>query len=205
MQSKIRRKRVAVRASRIRREPVRLEPVREMSAAELRRAEARARDREMWGGVAGMAMFAAAIAAAAVAIGVATFFRYDPNAAAKAARFEQCYAAEGGNCVVDGDTIYVGGEKMQIAGIEAPPIQDAKCDAARTRGIDATTRLADLLNSGNVTVSRAFRDFTGRSVRHVLVNGDDVGKTMIDAGIAREAGTPAPDWCAPAEDSSDQG
>ena len=204
MQSKIRRKPVAVRKSRIRREPLLREPVRILSEAELRKAEARAREREMWGGLAGMVLFAAAIAAAAIAVGVVTFFRSDPKAAAQAARFEQCYAAEGTNCVVDGDTIYVGGAKVQIAGVEAPLIQGAKCEAERSRGIDATMRLADLLNSGNVTVSRTFRDSSGTAVRKVLVNGEDVGETMISAGIAREAGSSEPDWCAPSADEDNQ-
>ena len=199
MQSKIRRKPVHVRPSRIRREPVKL-----ISEAELKKLEARAREREIWSGAAGVVMFAAGIAALAVAIGVLTFFRYDPAAASKAARFEQCYAAEGGNCVADGDTIHVGGEKVEIAGMEAPLIQGAKCDAERTRGIDATTRLSDLLNSGNVTVSRAFRDpLSGRTVRKVLVNGTDVADTMTSDGAAREAGSSVPDWCAPADESSD--
>ncbi len=47
-------------------------------------------------------------------------------------------------------------------------------------------RLADLLNSGKVTVSTPFRDPYGRVVRKVQVGGDDVGKTLIDAGVARE-------------------
>jgi len=203
MQSKIRRNPGAVRASRIRRDPVRVEPVRVMTMSELRRAEAKAREREMWGGLGGVALFGAGIAAAAVVLGVITYSSFDPKTAVQAARFDQCYAAEGGNCVADGDTIYIHGEKVQIAGIEAPAIQDAKCEAERSRGIDAATRLPDLLNGGNVTVSRSFRDQGGRAVRYVLVNGDDVGERMLSEGLARRAGSSEPDWCAHvAEDSS---
>lgn len=202
MQSKIRRKPVHIRPSRIRREP----PVRMVSAAELRKAEAKAREREMWGGVAGVALFGAAIAVLAIAIGVMTSFKFDAKkAAAEEARFVQCYSADGGNCVANGDTISVGGEKFGIAGIEAPKIQGYRCEAERNRGIDAATRLADLLNGGNVTVSRAFTDSSGRTVRHVLVNGQDIGKTMISENLAREPGSHDPDWCAPADDSSDAG
>jgi endonuclease YncB( thermonuclease family) len=200
MESKIRRKPVAVRASRIRRDPVRVEPVRVMTMSELRRAEAKARDREMWSGVGGVALFGAGIAIASVALGVITFSNSDPTAAAKAARFEQCYAAEGGNCVADGDTIQIAGEKVQIAGIEAPQIDGAKCEAERTRGIAATVRLPDLLNGGNVTVSRSVRDQAGRTVRHVLVNGEDVGQRMLSEGLARPVGSSEPDWCAPSTD-----
>lgn len=203
MQSKIRRKDFVVRRS-IRREPLRREPVRLMTEAELRKAEARARDREMWSGVAGIVLFGLAIGAAAIGIGVATFFQYDPKAAAKAGQFEQCYATDGGNCVVDGDTIYVGGEKVQIAGIEAPLIQGAKCEAERTRGIDATMRLPEVLNGGNVTVSRPFRELSGRVVRKVMVDGEDVGETMISNGLARKAGSFEPDWCAPADEGTSE-
>ncbi len=205
MQSKIRRKDVPLRRSRIRREPLRREPVLVLSKADIEKAEARAREREVWGGVAGVLLFAAAIAAVIVAVSVATFFRYDPDAAKHAARFEQCYSSDGGNCVSDGDTIYVAGEKVQIAGVEAPLIQGSKCESERSRGIDAAVRLADLLNSGNVTVSRAFRDQSGQTVRHVLVNGDDVGETMINAGVARRIGSSEPDWCARADDGIDTG
>ena len=202
MQSKIRRKPVAVRQSRIRREPLLREPARILSEAELRKAEERARDRELWGGVAGMALFAGAIAAAAIGIGVATFFSYDPKAAKQAARFEQCYSSDGGDCVSDGDTIYVGGEKVRVAGIEAPQIQGYQCEAERSRGIAAAVRLAEMLNSGNVTVSKTFREQSGRTVRKVLVNGEDVGETMISAGVAREVGDNEPDWCAPPDESN---
>ena len=196
MQSKIRRKPVHVRPSRIRREPVRT-----VSAAELRKTEAKAREREMWGGVAGIALFGAAVAVLAVAIGIMTSFKFDSKKAAEEeARFVQCYSASGGNCVSDGDTIYVGGEKVRIAGIEAPKIDGSHCEAERNRGIDAATRLADLLNSGNVTVSRSFHEQSGREVRKVAVNGEDVGAALISGGVAREAGSNDPDWCAPADD-----
>lgn len=203
MQSKIRRKPVAVRPSRIRREPLLREPVRVMTDAELRKAEARAREREVWGGVAGMALFGIAIMVATVGIGAATYFKLGSSGAAKAPNFGQCYNTDEGNCVVDGGTINFGGDKVRIAGMEAPGIDGAKCDAERTRGISAAVKLVDLLNGGNVTVSRSFRDASGRMVREVLVNGDDVGKTMISAGLAREAGSGEPDWCAPPDDSSD--
>jgi endonuclease YncB( thermonuclease family) len=199
MQSKIRRKPVHVRPSRIRREP----PARMPTVAELRRAEVRAREREMWGGVAGVALFGMAIAVLTVAAGILTSFKLDQKTAAQEARFGQCYSADGGNCVVNGDTIYIGGEKVGIAGIEAPKIQGYRCEAERNRGIDAATRLADLLNGGNVTVSKSFADQSGRAVRHVLVNSQDVAGTMIDAGLARAVGSQDPDWCALSADNGD--
>jgi endonuclease YncB( thermonuclease family) len=97
--------------------------------------------------------------------------------------------------VLDGDTIRVDGKKVEIAGIAAPAIVDAQCPEERSRGIDAAVRLADLLNGGNVTVGAPIRDANGREVRKVQVGGEDVGDSLIDAGLARKYdGTPQ-EWC----------
>jgi micrococcal nuclease len=179
-----------VRPSRIRREPVRLEP-----QLDPVKAEARAREREMWGGVAGVVLFGVALAVLVVGISVATIFHEDRAAAARALRFGQCYNAQGPNCVLDGGTIYVRGTKVVIAGIDAPQIQGAGCAAETDRGIDAAVRLADLLNSGKVSVGAPFRDEYGRDVRKVSVDDEDVGGTLIEAGAAREYDGKPQGWC----------
>jgi len=200
MQSKIRRKTVAVRPSRIRRDPVRLENIRPMTKAELEKAEARSRELEIWGGVGGIALFGLGIAALVIVIGTVTMLYVHPAAPAESTSFDQCYTGNGPNCVVDGNTIHVWGEKVTIAGIAAPQIQDAACPDERSRGIDAAVRLAGLLNGGKVTVAPPFRDEYGREVRKVKVDGDDVGNAMIDAGAAREYDGRKQDWCTPADD-----
>src|SRR5689334_7530370 len=80
----------AVKPSRIRREPVRLQAV--------AKAEPVSREREIAGGVVGILLVAAALVTAIIGISAATLFRDDPNAAAEAARFGQCYNAGGPNC-----------------------------------------------------------------------------------------------------------
>ena len=195
MQSKIRRKNVPVavrRPSRIRRDP----PPRLPTEAELKAAELRKRERERWRTVAGLALFGAGIAAAAIAVGAMTYSSYDPEkAAADAARFRQCYTGVGDNCVLDGDTIYVQRAKVEIAGIEAAQIRGGACSAERERGIDAAVRLVDLLNGGEVTVGDPFRDQYGRLVSSVAVNGKDVGKAMIAARVVRPFNGEKHDWC----------
>lgn len=192
MQSKIRRKNFPVRPpSRIRRDPVRVP-----TEAELKQAELKKREREKWRTAGGLALFGVGIAAAAIAVGAVTYSRYDPaEAAASAARFRQCYTGVGDNCVLDGDTIYVQREKLEIAGIEAPLIRGADCGDERIRGIDAAIRLADLLNAGQVTVSGPIRDQYGRSVHKVDVNGKDVARAMISAGVARPYIGEKHDYC----------
>ena len=86
-------------------------------------------------------------------------------------------------------------QKVTIAGVEAPQIQDARCDAERNSGIDAAVRLADLLNSGKVSVSAPFQRHGGRTVRKVRVNGEDVGVALIDVGVAREYDGGRRSWC----------
>jgi micrococcal nuclease len=182
---------VALKPSRIRRDPVRL--VSDVPSA--RRTVRRTDDQETWFGIAGVLSLAAVIVTTIVGISVATFSKYDPAEAAKAARFGQCYNAEGPNCVLDGDTIYFGREKVVIAGITAPEIQGAHCDAERSRGVDAAVLLVDLLNSGNVTVSRTFNDEYGREVRKVLVKGKDVRDAMLVAGAVQKYKGMRRKWC----------
>ena len=168
---------------------MRIEP-----AVSLAKAEAISSEREVWGGVAGVLLFAGALVVLAVGISAATIFHDDPAAAAREARYGQCYNS-GPNCVIDGGTIRVAGRKVAIAGVEAPGIPDARCEAERARGIDAAVRLADLLNTGKVTVGGPLRDASGREVRKVRVGGEDVGAALVDAGVVGSSdGTPQ-DWC----------
>jgi micrococcal nuclease len=170
--------------SRIRRQPVPVAKVPEPPTAQ----------QEVVVGMAGIVLFAVALAVLIMGVSIATIFHDDPNAAARAAQFGQCYNSSGGNCVIDGDTIYVGGQKVGIAGIEVPKIADSKCEQERERGIDSAVRLADLLNRGKVVVGAPVREPDGQ-VRHTVQVGDsDVGIAMIDAGAARQYGD-TNGWC----------
>jgi endonuclease YncB( thermonuclease family) len=134
--------------------------------------------------------------AAAIAIGAMTYSSYDPaKAAAEASRFRQCYTGVGDNCVLDGDTIYVQREKVEIAGVDAPEIRGGACGDERERGTDAAVRLADLLDGGEVTVGDPFRDQYGRLVSSVAVNGKDVAKSLIAARVVRQYNGEKHDWC----------
>jgi endonuclease YncB( thermonuclease family) len=179
------RKPVALGKSRIRRDPV---PV------EKPKLRAYSPELEMWGGVVGVIILAAAITALAVGIGFATFSKSDPAADANPDGFGQCYNG-GRNCVLDGQTIYYHSAKYHIAGMDVPAILDAKCPEERNGGIGAALHLAELLNSGKVTVSPTFRDFWGRSVSKVQVDGQDVAPAMIASGAARAFDGDKEDWC----------
>ena len=179
----------APRVSRIRREPVR-----KLTEVDIAKADASKREREMWGGVTGVVLFAVALAMIIVGTAVATVFYGNLDAEAEARHFGQCYNAFGPNCVIDASTIRAGGETVRIAGIDAPSIQDAQCEAERSRGIDAAVRLANLLNSGKVTVGPASLDRTGRDVRSVDVGGRDAGEAMIAMRLGHRDDSGA-GWC----------
>jgi endonuclease YncB( thermonuclease family) len=112
-------------------------------------------------------------------------------------RFGFCHSGGGSNCVVDGDTFYIGGAKVRIAGIDAPETHPARCDAEAQLGRAATQQLQQLLNSGAVTLTGIGRDRDnyGRLLRNVAVDGADVGQLMIGAGVAREYGSGRKGWC----------
>jgi len=180
----------APRPSRIRREPVQLNP----NVPVRRPKPVNYREIELYGGIVGILIFAALIAAVIFALAMFTVFRADPEADARALQFTQCYNAQGPNCVLDAGTIYVNNARVDIAGIDAPGILDAKCDSERERGISAASELALLLNSGPVTVGTPFHDQDGRSVSKVEVKGRDVALTMINQNLAHEPNSGFA-WC----------
>jgi len=113
------------------------------------------------------------------------------------ASFDQCKWGGGTNCVVDGDTIYLEGQKIRIAGIDAPETHDYDCPEELALGDRATDRLQALLNGGAVTLTSIDRDedVYGRKLREVAVDGSDVGDTLISEGLARAYGGGRRSWC----------
>jgi len=91
-------------------------------------------------------------------------------------------------------TIYANGERVEIAGLDAPGIGDAKCDREHDRGVEAASELAELLNSGPVTIGKPFRDQNGRRVSKVEVKGRDVALKMIGDDVAHETNSGLA-WC----------
>lgn len=113
------------------------------------------------------------------------------------ARFDLCHSGGGTNCVVDGDTFYIGGDKVRIAGIDAPETHPPRCPAEARLGEAATAKLQALLNSGAVTMTSIDRDRDtyGRLLRNVQVDGADVGEALIADGVAREYESGRRGWC----------
>lgn len=113
------------------------------------------------------------------------------------ALFSSCHVGGGINCVVDGDTFYIGGVKVRIAGIDAPETHPSRCAEEDRLGRAATKRLRELLNLGPVTTTSIDRDEDryGRKLRNVQVNGTDVGEALIGEGLARPYLGHKTGWC----------
>ena len=135
------------------------------------------------------------IVSASVMRGLASGASLLPHVAApiQTEKFGDCTG--GPNCVIDGETIRVGGDTLKIAGMRAPRIRSARCDAEEQRGVKAVEELTALLNSGKVTTGDQVREPDGQTRTEVLVNGQDVAAAMIAASAAREAGSIPPSWC----------
>ena len=119
------------------------------------------------------------------------------GAAVRAIAFTFCHSGGGTNCVVDGDTFYMDGQKIRIADIDAPETHDFRCASELERGQRATRRLQDLLNSGAVRMASIDRDTDryGRKLRIVEVNGAGVGEALVGEGLARPYAGGRRSWC----------
>lgn len=110
-------------------------------------------------------------------------------------RMPTCLGPIRHNCVVDGDTAWVDGEKIRVGGIDAPEI-DGKCSYERSLAQRAKHRLSELLSSEPFAVARVGRDRYGRTLATVyLRTRGDVGSVLVDEGLARVWMGRRMPWC----------
>lgn len=123
--------------------------------------------------------------------------RAEAAAAGERVSFGYCFEGGGYNCVVDGDTIWLKGVKIRIADIDAPETHDPRCPSEKALGDRATVRLHDMLETGPISLQSIDRDEDsyGRKLRIVLVNGESVGDTLVEEGLARWYGHGRRPWC----------
>lgn len=99
------------------------------------------------------------------------------------------------NCVVDGDTAWVNGEKIRISGIDAPEI-DGKCAYERSLAQRAKSRLSALMSAEPFSVSRSGTDRYGRTLATIYLGGQgDVGAVLVRDGLARVWTGRRMPWC----------
>jgi micrococcal nuclease len=114
------------------------------------------------------------------------------------AAFSLCTTGPRINCVVDGDTFWVNGEKVRLADINAPETHEAGCPAERALGDRATRRLIALLNSGPFTLEIKGREMDryGRALRVAKRGGRSIGQQLVAEGLAEPWRGRRSNWCA---------
>jgi micrococcal nuclease len=116
----------------------------------------------------------------------------------RAATFTLCAKKMQANCVIDGDTIRYGGEKVRIMDIDAPEIHEPKCASEKALGDRATLRLLEIINAGPITLVRVGhrdRDQYGRHLRTIQRNGRSITEVMVAEGLARKWDGRRRSWC----------
>lgn len=97
------------------------------------------------------------------------------------------------DCVVDGDTLWHGREKIRLADIDTPEL-DGSCPAERALAIRARDRLLAILSRG-YEIRRTGTDRYGRTLAVVTVNGRSAGAMLVEEGLAREWSGRREPWC----------
>ena len=101
------------------------------------------------------------------------------------------------NCVVDGDTLWLDGEKIRLVNIDAPEVR-ARCGAEKERAAAATRELAFLLHGQPIRVLRRGEDRYGRTLAAISTPAGDVGDLLVRRDLAvtwRGRREPAETWC----------
>lgn len=115
-------------------------------------------------------------------------------AAAPAAAMDFCAGQVRTNCVVDGDTVWLNGEKIRLAEIDAPE-PGGRCFAERDLAARSAERLRQLLGAGEPVVTRIGTDRFGRTLANISLAGRDVGATLIAEGLVRPWRGSKENWC----------
>lgn len=102
-------------------------------------------------------------------------------------------------CVVDGDTLWVGGldQSVRLQSIDAPETSSNLCGgrAEIDLGRKAAQRLIQLLNENDATLSLNGIDRYGRNLGTIRINGRDVGDILVSEGLARRWPNGREFWC----------
>lgn len=101
--------------------------------------------------------------------------------------------------VIDGDTIEntITGERIRLANIDTPETgARAQCAAEREAGERAEREARGLVSTATVSVERTGRvDSYGRTIARVRVDGADMGRILMDRGLARPWRGHREPWC----------
>ena len=110
---------------------------------------------------------------------------------------EMCGQAKRVTCVVDGDTIWLKGEKIRLMGFDTPETTTGICggDFEKRLGRKAALRLQELLTNNDFTVHRDGEDRYGRTLAVIQIGNTNVGDILIAERLARFWPTGDEFWC----------
>ena len=111
------------------------------------------------------------------------------------ANFPVCGSAKRYTCIVDGDTVWLKGEKMRLSGINAPEVGNPKCRREAELAAKATRRLRTILNSNEWSVERFGHDKYGRTLVNFRIDQTTAGDMLIRAGLAHRWEGYKRNWC----------
>jgi len=116
------------------------------------------------------------------------------TAAKPAAAMELCSGQNRVNCVVDGDTVWIKGEKIRLEGIDAPEPR-GRCYGELIAAAKATERLRVLLTTNRFTIERSGKDRYGRTLARIMIGDRSAGEMMISEGLVRKWRGKRENWC----------
>ena len=111
-----------------------------------------------------------------------------------AAALAVCAPGPRDNCVHDGDTVWLGGEKLRIADIDTPEL-NGRCELERRLALRARNRLVELLNAGEFEIVRTGRDRYGRTLATLHRSGRSIGDQLVSERLARTWSGRREPWC----------
>ncbi len=113
-------------------------------------------------------------------------------------QFHKCDTGSRKACVVDGDTIWLDGQKIRIADIDTPEVGEPKCSSELALGNRATERMLELINEGPFEIKAwpgRNADRYGRKLRVLIRDGRSLGDILVSEGLARTWSGRREPWC----------
>lgn len=105
-----------------------------------------------------------------------------------------CHGPRRVSCVVDGDTIWLNGEKIRLSTFNTPEV-NGQCSREIALAQQATRKLSAVLSNNRFTVQRQGLDRYDRRLAVIRIDGRDVADLMIAAGLAHEWQGFRQSWC----------
>jgi micrococcal nuclease len=114
--------------------------------------------------------------------------------AGPSAAMDLCTGPKRVTCVVDGDTVWIEGEKIRLEGIDAPEPR-GRCYEELIAAAKATERLRVLLTENQFTIKRSGKDRYGRTLAMIMIGDRSAGEIMISEGLVRKWRGKRENWC----------